>query len=167
MAASALHGAIALVKVNGNYVSLMKSWDISEQGQRLGVQGLGTILNSEAPITKWSCSLTCDFIATFSIQTSGIPGALNRAFANAKSAVASGGTSFEDQLVLNTNGVQVDLFTKVQDVLDANGNIKPKLIPFASIHDALIETDRYTVSENSFGGHNQTFIYLTPILQAP
>jgi hypothetical protein len=75
----------------------------------------------------------------------------------------NGNSSFEDQLVLDVDGVQVDIFKKVSDVIDANGIIKPKLKPYAIVKNCLIESDSFDISDGAIAGHSQSFKYLTPL----
>ena len=156
-------GAVALIKVNGQVVGKMRNVRGQENTRRLPVRGLGTILPSEQEVVEWEGTLSCDFIE-ISFKTSGIPGGISRVFQNAASQVLNGGSSFEDQLVLDGNGVQVCVFKKVTDVIDAAGSIKPKLEPYAIVNNCLIESDSFEVSEGSLAGHSQSFKYLTPII---
>lgn len=159
-----LTGAIALVKVNGQVVGKMRSVRIQENLQRQEVRGLGTILPDEAPVVTWAGTLTCDQMSITFVE-GGIPNAIRRNFNSAASQVLNGATSFEDQLVLDDQGVQVDVFKKVSDVIDSNGIIKPKLNPFAIVQQCLIESDSLEISEGGIAGHNQSFKYLLPVLE--
>lgn len=161
-----MHGAIALVKVNGNVVGKMRSVRWNDDIQRLEVRGLGTIMPDEAAATSWGGTVTCDLMEIL-FQTGGIPGALRRDFSASKSQVLSGGLSFEDQLVLDDIGVQLDVFKKVTDVINADGTIKPKLTPFAIISSCFITTDSCEISEGAISGRNQAFKYLSAITYAP
>lgn len=158
-----LTGAIALIKVSGKVVGLMKSIRIQESMRRQPVRGIGRITLKEKPVTEWEGTLTCDFMEV-DFQKTGIPGAIRRDFNNATSQVLTGNTSFEDQLVLDTNGVTVEIYKKIADVLDSNGQIKPTLVPHAIVTECLIESESLDVSEGSVSGHNQTFAYLSPCL---
>lgn len=156
-------GAIALIKVNGQVVGKMRSVRVQENIQRTEVRGLGTIIPDEVPATTWAGTLTCDQIS-ISFINGGIPGGINRNFKNAVSQVLNGAASFEDQLVLDDQGVQVDLFKKVSDVIDSNGIIKPTLIPFVSVKQCFIDSDSLEVAEGGLAGHNQSYRYIQPIL---
>jgi hypothetical protein len=48
----AFHAAIALIKVKGKVIGKIKNLRGNEQYNRIGVQGVGTIFESEAPVTK-------------------------------------------------------------------------------------------------------------------
>lgn len=158
-----LTGAIALIKVDGQIIGKMRSVSVQEQIQRMEVRGLGTIMPSEAAVTSWSGTLTCEFMSV-SFKNDGIKNAIRRTFPNIASQALIGGESFEDQLVLDTQGVQIDIFKKVADVIDANGIIKPKLIPYAVVQNCLIESDSFQISEGGIAGHNQSFKYLKPMV---
>lgn len=157
-----LTGAIALIRVNGNVVGRMKTVRCQESFRRQPVKGIGTILPSEEAVTDWEGTLSCDFMEV-RFEETGIPNAIRRKFANAASRVLTGDVSFEDQLVLDTDGVQVDIFKKVKDVINPDGTIKPKLEPYAIVKRCLIESDSFDISEGSISGHSQSFKYLDPV----
>jgi hypothetical protein len=96
-------------------------------------------------------------------QKTGIKNAIRRIFPNITSQVTLGETSFEDQLVLDVDGVQIDIFKKVADVVNPDGTIKPKLKPYAIVRKCLIESDSFDISEGSIAGHSQSFKYMTPL----
>jgi hypothetical protein len=155
-------GAIALIKVQGEVIGKMRSVRAQESFRRVKVQGIGTILPSEQAVIEWEGTLNCEFMEVEFSKT-GITNAIRRAFPNIISQVANGEASFEDQLILDAEGVQVDIFKKVSDVIDANGVIKPKLKPYASVRNCMIESDGFDISEGSIAGHSQSFKYLSPL----
>jgi len=157
-----LTGAIALIKVNGVVIGKMKNIQITENYTRIDVRGLGTIVASEAAVTQFQGQLTCSFMSV-QFLNGGIPGSIDRQFVSAQSQVSQGLPSFEDQLILS-DGVQIDVFKKVKDVVLPNGDIKPKLIPYFTVYECFITTDSCDVSEQQISGHNQTFQYLKPVL---
>lgn len=157
-----LTGAIALIKVKGEVIGKMRSVRCQEQIRRLPVRGLGTIIPSEQAATEWEGTLSCDFME-IEFQKTGIKNAIRRTFSNTLSQVTLGNESFEDQVVLDTEGVQIDIFKKVTDVINADGTIKPKLIPYAIVKKCLIESDSFEISEGSIAGHSQSFRYMIPL----
>lgn len=157
-----LTGAIALISVGGQTIGKMKSVRVQESIRRMPVRGIGTILPSEQAVTEWEGTLSCEFMEV-DFKKTGITDAIRRVFPNVASQVLNEETSFEDQLILDSEGVQVDIFKKVSDVVDANGIIKPKLEPYATVYNCLIESDSFDISEGSIAGHSQSFKYLTPI----
>jgi hypothetical protein len=162
---SVMTGAIALIKVKGNVIGKMKSIRAEESFRRQPVKGLGTIIASEYPVTDFEGTLSCEFFS-IDLKNDGLTGAIMREFSNVSSRVLTGGDSFEDQMVLEETGIQIDIFKKVTDVIDTNGIIKPKLIPYASINRAFIESDSFDISEGQISGHSQRFKYLSPIIRA-
>jgi len=158
-----LTGAIALIKVQGEVIGKMKSVRCQENMRRVAVRGIGTILPSEQAVIEWEGSLSCDFME-IRFEETGIKNAIRRIFPNIASQVLNGNSSFEDQLVLDTDGVQIDIFKKVTDVIDPlTGIIKPKLKPYAIVKNCLIESDSFDINEGSIAGHSQTFKYLVPL----
>lgn len=157
-----LTGAIALIKVQGEVIGKMRNVRCQENMRRVPVRGIGTILPSEQAVVEWEGSLSCDFME-IKFQTTGIKNAIRRIFPNIASQVLNGNTSFEDQLILDTEGVQLDIFKKITDVVNADGTIKPKLEPYAIVKNCLIESDSFDISEGSIAGHSQSFKYLTPL----
>lgn len=67
-------------------------------------------------------------------------------------------------MVLNLGSTVIDLFEKVGDGLDGNGNIIPKLQLIGTIQDCLIEGDSFSVGEGQLAGKNQSFTCLTPMV---
>lgn len=159
-----LTGAIALIKVQGEVVGKMRNVRAQESVRRLRVGGIGTILPSEQAATEWDGTLSCDFMLV-NIQKSGIKNAIRRDFSNVASQILSGEASFEDQLVLDVDGVQVDLFKKITDVILPDGTINPKAIPIAIVRNCLIESDSFDISEGAIAGRSQSFKYLLPLVE--
>lgn len=164
-----LTGSIAIIKVNGQPVGLMRNVRISESTRRVPVRGLGSILPKEAPVVEWSGTVSCSFFE-MSYEASGVNGAIRRdvGVGNAGSLIASNNaqTNFEDNLVLDTVGVQLDIYKKVKDIIDpTTGLIVPGLKPYAIIGHCLIESDNVTIDEGNVSGRDQTFMYLDPIVR--
>lgn len=157
-----LTGAIALIKVDGVVIGKMRGVRCQESMRRLPVRGIGTIIPSEQAVVEWEGTLSCDFMEIL-FQKTGITNAIRRIFPNIVSQVLNGNSSFEDQLVLDVTGVQVDIFKKTSDVIDAQGIIKPKLVPYAIVKNCLIESDSFDISEGAIAGHSQSFKYLVPL----
>lgn len=166
MTPKVLTGAIALIKVGGKVIGKMKTVRCQENFRRVAVRGIGTILPSEQAVVEWEGTLSCDFME-IRFEETGIPNAVRRKIGSTASQVLIGQTSFEDQLVLDADGVQIDIFKKVTDVIDPNGFILPKLEPYATVYNCLIESDSFDISEGSVSGHSQTFKYLTPVTYTP
>jgi len=161
-------GALGIIKVNGQAVGLMRNIRISESTRRVPVRGLGSILPLEAPVTEWSGTISCSFWE-IDYLNSGIPGAILRkvGLGNQASQIAFGinTPNFEDNVVLDTEGVEIDVYKKVTDVIDpTTGLITPKLAPYAIIGRCLIESDNVNLDEGNISGRDQSFQYLDPIV---
>jgi hypothetical protein len=152
-----LHGAIAIVRVNGTPVGRMKDVRIQEAFQRSDVGGLGTIFTEEAPVTKFRGTLSCSFYE-IDFKKSGINGAVRRDVQTKQ--------EFQDQLTLAYDGVQVDIFKQIEDVIDPNTKlIKSKLTPYAIVKRCLIENDSVVITEGAAAGRDQSFQYLDPVIE--
>ena len=55
-------GAIALIKVGGKVIGKMKTIRCQESYRRQPVVGLGTIIPSDAPVTGFEATLSCEFM---------------------------------------------------------------------------------------------------------
>lgn len=159
-----LTGAIALIRVKGSIIGKMKTVRYQENFRRIAVRGIGTILPSEQAVTEWDGTFSCEFME-ISFKDTGITDAIKRKFTSSRSQVLLGNESFEDQLILDTEGVQVDIFKKVSDIIDpVTGIIKPTLQPYATIARILIESDSFDISEGGLAGHSQSFKCLDPVI---
>lgn len=157
-------GAIALIKSGGRIIGKMKSVRVTENIRRVEVVGIGTILPSEAPVVGWAGQLSCSAM-TVSFKNGIIPNAIRRQFDVLGSQALAGNSSFEDQLVLDSDGITVEVYQKVTDIVDpVTGIIKPKVMPFVIVRQVLIESDSLDISEGAISGTDQTFKYLKPIL---
>lgn len=164
-----LTGAIAIVKVNGQAIGKLRNVTINESFQRVPVpKGIGSIFDDEMALVKWSGTLSCDQ-AEINYRASGIPNGVRRIFgANIISQIAAGNNqvNFEDQAVLDIDGVSVDVYKKLTDIIDPNtGNIVPKTEPYAVVRRMFIESDNVTISEANISGRNQTYRYLDPVTE--
>ena len=166
-----LTAAVAIIKVKGQPVGLMRNISVNENFTRVVVKGLGTIMPVEAPVTSWAGTLSCSFFE-IDFKQSGVNGALRRdvGVGNGRSQVATGNNqaNFEDQLVLDGTGVQLDLYKKVKDIIDPTTKlITPKVEPYAIVGRCLIESDSITIDEGNVSGRNQSFMYMDCIVMNP
>lgn len=163
-----LTGAIAVIKVNGQPIGLMRSVRVTENTRRVAVRGIGSLLPKEAPVVEWAGTVSCSFFE-ISYEKSGVPNAIRRdvGVGNAISQIANGNnqTNFEDNLALDTDGVQLDLYKKVKDVISSTGLIVPKVVPYAIIGRCLIEGDNINIDDGNISGRDQNFMYLDPIVR--
>lgn len=156
MADRAMHGALAIIRKNGTAIGRMRNVRWTENLTRADVRGLGTILVQEAPVVSHAGTLSCDFYEVDFSKT-GIPEAIRRDVQTNQ--------EFEDNVLLNYDGIQLDIFKKVEDVVDPNTGLKKaKVVPHAIIRRLLIESEGADISEGAISGHNQSFKYLDPVI---
>jgi hypothetical protein len=146
---------LAIVKTNGLPIGKMKNIRLTENIRRGAVRGLGTLTPSELPPLEWSGSLSCGFyLINFSNEA--IQKALFRNVQNVE--------EFVDTVLLQEEGVTIDIMRKVKDFSQANGVIVPKLEIFASIKGCFLTREGFDITENSISGRDADFEYTTPVL---
>jgi hypothetical protein len=149
---------LAIIKVNGVAVGKMKSIRVNEQIQRGNVQGIGELTPQELPALKWSGTLNAGFYSiTFNNQDSLIKNALLRNVNNLQ--------EFVDTVLLQENGIQIDIMKKVKDYQDpTTGIIYPQFELFASVRSCFATKESFDISEGQISGRDVDFEYMTPIL---
>lgn len=157
MATKVLTSPLAIIKVNGVPVGKMKNIRVTEQMRRGRVSGLGALTPSELPSLEWSGTLSCGFY-TINFDTSNLPKAIVRKVNNID--------EFVDTVLLQEDGVQVDILRKVNDGLPdpITGIIKSKLEVFASVKGCFITREGFDISEGQISGKDADFDYTTPII---
>ena len=172
MANQVFTGALAIIKVKGVVVGLMRNLRISESTRRVTVRGLGTILPQEAPVVEWAGTVSCSFFE-IDYRNSGIANAIRRdvgegnAASTAGTSSGAGKANFEDNLVLDAVGVTLDVYKKVEDAGSPDPNtglLIPNKKPYATIGRCMIESDNVTIDEGNVAGRDQSFQYLDPIV---
>lgn len=148
-------GTMAIVSINGVQIGRMKDINGTESFQRGRVGGLGTIFASEVPVLQFSGTFTCSYYL--------VEWDLARIKNSIKRNVPTV-SDFECHLILQEQGVQIDVFKKVTDALDENGLVIPGRKPFAVIRRAFCDNESFNLAEGQIGGHNQSFQYLDPII---
>jgi hypothetical protein len=157
MGKTVLTGAVAIIKYRGKGVGHMRGITINENFQRQPVRELGSVIPLEVPMTAWDGTISCDFFE-IDFKRSGIPQAVIRDVQN--------NTEFENNLVLDADGVQIDVYKREQDVIDPETKrITPKTTPYAVIRRAFITADNTNTNEGAVSGRNQSFMYIDPVIQ--
>lgn len=145
---------LAVVKKNGVAVAKIRSLRLNESIQRGEVQGLGNLTLDEVPATRIRCSLSFSFY-NVSFRDSAVPQGIDRVFDTLK--------DFADNILLK-DGIQIDIYKKVEDTVTENGIKTAKLEPFATIRDLHIDNDSFDLTEGNVSTRDQSFQYLTPVL---
>lgn len=160
----ALTGSIAIIKSKGKVIGKLKSWRITENITRGDVQGIGTVYSSEVPVLKYKGSLSCSMVS-ISYKDGIIPDAIRRGISTIASQALVGNASFEDNLVLEDQGLTIECYKKVKDAVDpTTGFIKPKVTPYVIVTSAFIESSGLDISEAAISGTDQSFTFLDPII---
>lgn len=148
---------LAVIKVNGKVIGKMKNIRVTESIQRGTVQGIGAFNNSEIPALKWDGTLSCSFYTiNFNNQ--------NELFKTALLRNVNTVQEFVDTVLLQEDGVTIDILKKVKDYTDENGIVKPKYEVFASIVGCFPNKESFDISEGQISGRDTDFQYLEPIL---
>jgi hypothetical protein len=160
---------LAVIKVGGITVGKMKNIRITESFTRQQVVGLGTLVASELPVTAWQGTMSCDFM-TIDLKKSMVPGAINR--------ISSSIEDWTNTVLLQDEGVQVDIFKRVKDPQQPddqfpNASPDPNFVQrviagkyeiFASVRGAFLTTEGFDISEGAISSRQVSFQYKEPIL---
>ena len=155
MADRVMTAPLALIKVGGKVVGKMKNIRCTETIRRTEVVGLGTIYPSEFCVTKWGGTLNCGFFL-IDLSLEAIPGSLSRTVQTPE--------EFENNLLLDNDGVQIDIMRKVEASKTTAGLYIPRLEVVASIMGAFAERESWDITENQISGRDMDFVYSTPFL---
>lgn len=157
MATKVLTAPLAIIKVNGIAVGKMKSIRIQETIRRGRVSGLGQLTPDEVPALEWSGTLSCGFY-NITFDVSQLPQAIVRKVNTLD--------EFVDTVLLQEDGVQVDIMRKVRSGIPdpITGIIKSKLELFASVKGCFITREGFDIQEGQISGKDADFDYTTPIL---
>lgn len=159
MANKVMTAPLAVIKVNNVVVGKMKNIRVSETIRRGRVTGLGQLAADELPALEWTGSLSCSFYCVdFSISV--MAAAMVRKVASIE--------EWANTVLLQENGIQIDIMRKVKDTIDpATGIITPKLETFASVAGCVLSKEGFDISESQISGRDAEFEYTTPILFIP
>lgn len=159
MATKTLTAPLAIIKVNGVPVGKMRNVRITETIRRGKVFGLGRLTPDELPALEWDGTLSAGaYLIEFKKNV--IEKALIRNMATVD--------EFVDTVLLEENGVQIDIMRKTKASQDPiTGIITSQLEVFASIQGAFITRESFDITESQISGRDVDFEYTTPIIFAP
>lgn len=150
-------GALAVIRQNGSAIGRMRNIRWTEDVGRGEVRGIGTTLTSEVPALSWGGRGSADFYEV-DFTTTGIGGIRRDVKTN---------QDFDDQLMLEGDGLQLDIFKKETDFVDPNTGLKvPKAVPYAVLGQLYLESEGADITEGAISGHQISFRYLFPIKAA-
>lgn len=158
MATKVMTAPLAIIKVDGIAIGKMKSIRVNESMRRGRVSGIGKLTPDELPALEWSGSLNASFYSiTFNNQDQLIKTALLRNVNTLQ--------EFVDTVLLQEDGIQIDVMKKVKDFQDPQtGIIYPQFELFASIRGAFSTKESFDISEGQISGRDVDFEYINPIL---
>lgn len=155
MASTVMTAPLAIIKVNGFAIGKMKSIRCTENVRLARVVGLGRLTASEIAKLDWTGTLNCGAFM-IDLRREVLPGSMLR--------VVQSTEEWENTLLLNDEGVQLDIMRKVIDTTAASGVITPKLEVVASIKGCFMSRESFDISEGQISGRDVDFEYITPIL---
>lgn len=165
--AQVLTGALAIIKLNGKPIGKMRNIRVTENINRGRVSGIGELTPQELPALQWNGTVSCSFysIDFKSDGVAGVDGAPDLGITRTAGTVAS----WVDHVLLQENGVDLDIFKKVQDAIDpVTGLLKSNNpLPFAKIEGMFLDRDGFDITENGISGRDQDFTYKNPVIVAP
>lgn len=155
MSNQTLTAPMAILKRSGKAIALMKSFTITENYQRGNVQGLGSLVDSEAPPLKIDCTASFNFYTT-KFKDSAINDAINRGALSVQ--------DFANNFILQ-DGISVDIYKRVSSGnTNAQGLRTADLELVGTITKMFITSDGMNLSEGAISDRTQSFKYLDPIL---
>jgi len=155
MATKTMTAPLAIIKVNGAPVGKMRNVRITENMRRGKVMGLGRLTPDEIPALEWDGTLSAgSYLIDFAKNV--IAQALQREVQTLD--------EFVDTVLLQEDGVQIDIMRKVRDSVSSTGVITSKLEVFASIKGCFITRESFDITESQISGRDVDFEYTTPIL---
>lgn len=151
-----LTAPLGIIKVNGVTIGKMRNIRINENISRGRVQGVGALTLSELPALSYVGTLTCDsYNVTY--KKSAIPDSLNTQVQTVQ--------QFVDSVLLQEEGVEVQLFKKVPKVgQPRKGNIESTEDSIATIRNLFLDSKGMDISEGAISGKNQSFTFTEPII---
>lgn len=149
---------LAIIKVGGVAIGKMKNVRCTENIRRGRVTGIGRLTPEELPALDWNGTLNAGFYAVkINSQDALTKKGLLRNVNNLQ--------EFVDTVLLQENGVQIDILKKVKQSTDPNtGIITPAYEIYASVRGCFLTREGFDISEGQISGKDVDFEYTDPIL---
>jgi hypothetical protein len=156
-----LTAPLAVMRVGGQPVGKARNIDVSEDVQRDRLYGIGRFTPFEVPALTWAGTASIGFFLVNLNETvfdnNDIGKALFRQVQNTE--------QFSDTLLLQEEGIQLDLFRKVAVSQNPNnGVITGGLEPWATISGLFATRENFNITESQVSGRNADFEYINPII---
>jgi hypothetical protein len=154
MQTQSMTAALGIIKVGGIAIGKMKTLRCTESIRRVPVGGIGQLHKDELDAVDWDGMLNCSAFAV-DLRRALIPGSLNRQVQNV--------TEWETQVLLQEDGITIDIMRKVKDTT-AGGLIIPKLEIFCSIRGCFSTQEGWDLTDGQVAGRDANFQYTTPFI---
>lgn len=165
--AQVITGALAIIKQNGKVIGKMKQVRCTETISRGRVSGIGEFTPQELPALNWNGTVSCSFYAIEYVSdgVAGIDGNPDIGITRTASSVAA----WVEHVLLQEEGVSLDIFKKVTDAIDPDTGLLLNNIPqpYARIEGMFLDRDGFEITENGISGRDQDFTYKNPIIILP
>lgn len=158
--AKVLTAPLAIIKIGGVAIGKMQNLSFDENINRSPVRGIGNLTPDEVPAVTWDGALTCsqyviDFSKALNQLSNGNP--LQRAVNTLD--------EFVDTILLQDEGLTIDIMRKVVDTVDATTGVKKsKLEVFASVKGCFLNREGLSVNEGQVSQRNASFQYINPVI---
>ena len=157
---SSLTAPLAIIKVNNIQVGFIRNLNINESHEISPIYGIGNLTPQELPVVKWSGTMTAesyliDFYKAINVLTD----------ASVVQRVVTSADQFIDTVLLNDDGVTLDIYRKVEQSRNASGAVTSELEIFASVRGCKMTRDGISISDGQIAGRNVEFMYKTPIFK--
>ena len=165
--AQVLTGALAIIKLNGQPIGKMKQIRVTENINRGRVSGVGELTPQELPALQWNGTVSCSFYS-IDFKSDGVAG-LEGTPDKGVTRIAGSVPDWVEHVILQEQGVDIDIYKKIQDVIDpVTGLLKNETpAPFATIEGLFLDRDGFDISENGISGRDQDFTFMNPIIFLP
>ena len=158
--AKVLTAPLAVIKIGGVAIGKMQNISFDENTNRVAVRGIGNLTPDEVPAVTWDGTFTCsqytiDFSKALNQLTDG----------KAIQRVVNTIEEFVDTVLLQDEGLTVDIMRKVVDTSDpVTGIKKSKLEVFMSVKGCFQNRDGMSIAEGQISQRNASFMYINPII---
>jgi hypothetical protein len=155
-----LTAPLAIIRIGGVAIGKIKNIRITESIQRGTVRGIGRLTPDELPAVAWDGSLNCGM---YTIDMSKSLNVLTDA--KVLQRVVQSNSEFVDTVLLQEDGLQIDIMRKVVASRDAEtGVVQSELEIFASVKGCFITREGMDITESQISGRDADFVYTNPII---
>ena len=157
MAEKVMTAPLGVIKVDGVVIGKIKNIRVTENIRRGRTTGIGRLTPDELPALDWSGSCNCGFYAI----------KMNSQDILTKKGILRNVNSldeFVNTVLLQEDGVQIDILKKIKDFQDENGIIHPQFQVYATIRGCFSTREGFDISEGQISGKDMDFEYKDPIL---